>query len=1384
MFSPENVMDPKPQPDELKHLTTIEQQLICRISPCINVHMLKHGGIASSGHCVTFPQELNEPAQIFPRLPNEINILKVRKLGLNHSSKEFRVRRKKIQLALEWLKNNNPAYADIKICKERLSLLPEDGELTDIPTAEYNSSVSHLNDLGPAPDQIQPGEIDGETASSVLLPDVPINLQEKVTNIVKDVVGESHGEVTVNKKGTVTIPWPTRDNNPLSEFTTQYFFTLAFPCLFPYATGDFHINRPVTCTSLANWADHLLWYEDGRFASHHYFKFVVHNMIMRKAAIEKGNFIIRQQLGDQHFSIEDLRNKIQNGDYSLSNKIVYLSATLRGTSQYWAQRAKELRSLSQYQISKGHGLPSFFTTGSCAEYHFKPLKRLLQMYKKDATGEEINLNDPALLFETLQQNTHIVAHYFDLRTTSYFREVMGPVFGVDTYWYRQEFAKSRGMIHWHGLCWRSDREPHNLIHEALKAGLSDDQCAVEIENWAKIQLGMTASHPAGKDDNGQPRKDLWPPPEGTAPAPLESKNPLVKLLMDVSQSQESLLEDKNGSLRIEMTRDHPMLVQHSRYHTQGWRANGDISLVLSKSPPDNPSVDEIIATEKYITGYACKGNQPTGAISDLFNDMVHTSDESSGSNAKSICTKVLINTVKRDVSSVEVSFELSSLPLYRSSHTFKSVSLSGARVLEKDGQAISRNNALDKYLFRDKNKNVSFYEFVCEGGKVPVFSGCTINATWPLEEEYCRTMLFLHWPSWRHISDIKDENLTWCQKMSQFLCSDKCPNFVKADVERAKRKQCPINDNESDDELSICSQQPDWMEAIRPNFEFESPVTDFNYDDGGDSFYWSKTKCQYPDDLGNSWIQNLTDQLDDENESLKIPDVDLSTMNHEQNFAFNIIMNKILEISNKSKDFQPLRMIVTGTAVSGKSYLIKCLVKSIRSYFGTNKSVQVICPTGNSANIIAGVTLHSFLKVPTNYKDPPIYDCKNSLPAALHGLLVWKEFSVAVALKTIVRQNNEEDEFRNVLLSLREYRLISSQSQWLQNFQWQTLKKKYGDKFISNLSAHALHVFPTHDQVWEHNKEKILDVNKYFPIAKLDAICKGPHSKSASSAKSNGLLLSIYICENARVMLTVNLCVKYGLFNGAIGTVFDIVYPPNKMPTECLPTVVMVQFPNYTGPAFIQSHPKVIPQVPVERRIDCACHTCKRKQIPLRLGWALTIHKCQGMTVGEGECHRYIVIYPGTRAFESRNPGALFVALSRAKSAGNATREPDFAWHSSVLVNEDRLCHVVNTNRVKARSSEIARIESLYVVSSMSFTEQAPSYTPACKMEYSITGEMVRNPSLVCKKKIPGLKITQLLEKSDILGLYQGSFNGGIKERPKVLDIFSGYIRDLFRWGY
>ena len=61
-----------------------------------------------------------------------------------------------------------------------------------------------------------------------------------------------------------------------------------------------------------------------------------------------------------------------------------------------------------------------------------------------------------------------------------------------------------------------------------------------------------------------------------------------------------IVGDHYGARQLEMPHDHPCMVQHSRCQIQSWRANGDVSLILSSSPTDNPSTDDIIALIDYM----------------------------------------------------------------------------------------------------------------------------------------------------------------------------------------------------------------------------------------------------------------------------------------------------------------------------------------------------------------------------------------------------------------------------------------------------------------------------------------------------------------------------------------------------------------------------------------------------------------------------------------------------------------------------------------------------------------------------------------------------------------------------------------------------------------
>ena len=112
---------------------------------------------------------------------------------------------------------------------------------------------------------------DDSTVSGVILPEPGVNVQAQLEAAVNEVVSEpreGEPENTQRRVERPVIPWPTTDRTPASEFTTPYFFTMAFPCLFSYGKSDFHINRSVTCPSLHDWGEHLLWYQDGRFARH------------------------------------------------------------------------------------------------------------------------------------------------------------------------------------------------------------------------------------------------------------------------------------------------------------------------------------------------------------------------------------------------------------------------------------------------------------------------------------------------------------------------------------------------------------------------------------------------------------------------------------------------------------------------------------------------------------------------------------------------------------------------------------------------------------------------------------------------------------------------------------------------------------------------------------------------------------------------------------------------------------------------------------------------------------------------------------------------------------------------------------------------------------
>ena len=129
----------------------------------------------------------------------------------------------------------------------------------------------------------------------------------------------------------------------------------------------------------------------------------------------------------------------------------------------------------------------------------------------------------------------------------------------------------------------------------------------------------------------------------------------------------------------------------------------------------------------------------------------------------------------------------------------------------------------------------------------------------------------------------------------------------------------------------------------------------------------------------------------------------------------------------------------------------------------------------------------------------------------------------------------------------------------------------------------------------------------------------------------------------------MNLCTKVGLCNGALGTVIDFVYAKDQAPPT-LSICVLIQFDgDYSGRSASAKFPRCVPISSVTQVSQNVGQRCERQQLPLRLAWAMTIHKRQGLTLTKAS------IDLGT---SEKTSGVTYVALSRGKKLEDLIVEP------------------------------------------------------------------------------------------------------------------------------
>ena len=169
------------------------------------------------------------------------------------------------------------------------------------------------------------------------------------------------------------------------EHRTPYFWTMAYPWLFPDGKGD--ITQPnlriamdsksFNITDYNRWRHILFLFFDNRFAEDPGFVFHLGNVIQRKQSCGSALMWNRSHAHDDDPSVEEIMSVGGQPLDSMLRSVHAISQQIVGTDGYWHSVRRTLEGIVQFKVLKGDGLPSFWISGSCAEFHHPPIAKLL-----------------------------------------------------------------------------------------------------------------------------------------------------------------------------------------------------------------------------------------------------------------------------------------------------------------------------------------------------------------------------------------------------------------------------------------------------------------------------------------------------------------------------------------------------------------------------------------------------------------------------------------------------------------------------------------------------------------------------------------------------------------------------------------------------------------------------------------------------------------------------------------------------------------------------------------------------------------------------------------------------------------------------------------------
>lgn len=346
-----------------------------------------------------------------PRLASESGVVYYTKPGKKDSIRTFQVRPSRVYELCRWLKANADAYKELDIIdskdfdgngkpisQSRERTMSEVAQTLEFAILDPGAAGVVAEDTDPAPAQNPTAEDDDFDTSSGFCAVLPAaNVQASIDSALSQAAAASRGD---NDRASGAVPGApvfaaeNSDNGDgaaddvsdpvfhvrgerqaVSEFDPNY-FVMAFPEIFLTGAADLYAERRVGI-SLPQWLEHVIWSGDQRAARHKVFPFVAFSFQQRHRAMQQGSYFVHacvDQRDDSAVSLEDLTERIGQGDNSLAQSVFYWASNITGSDAHLAQLKREIDAVITDQlISEEPNPPSLFMSGSCAEFYWKQL---------------------------------------------------------------------------------------------------------------------------------------------------------------------------------------------------------------------------------------------------------------------------------------------------------------------------------------------------------------------------------------------------------------------------------------------------------------------------------------------------------------------------------------------------------------------------------------------------------------------------------------------------------------------------------------------------------------------------------------------------------------------------------------------------------------------------------------------------------------------------------------------------------------------------------------------------------------------------------------------------------------------------------------------------